>query len=335
MSFRTIALLLLCFGLLFGLFSWATGYNNKSGRESLIVFYNVENLFDTLDDPHKSDNDFLPYSTLKWDTKKYRNKQQHLAKVIAGFDKEGLVLLGLAEVENKQVVEELIRMPELVNKHYRCVHEESKDPRGIDVALIHSPSFKPLFHKVLRPCEQQDCLESRDVLVVKGLLAKDTVWVYVNHWPSRRAGTKESNHKRMILSAIVKHSIDSVLINSPFSKIVVMGDFNDSPSDESLLNLTKEKLLFNPFASLPTNESGSIKYKKDWLIFDQILLSANWKQDKKNSSVRYMPNTAAVYHPAFLHYKELLRNGPFRSYKGKNYFGGYSDHFPVFLEYTY
>lgn len=334
MSFRTIVVLLLSAGLLLGLFSWATG-PKKSNKVHTIAFYNVENLFDTLDDPHKSDNDFLPYSSLKWDTQKYKNKQHRLAKVISNFDKEGLTLLGLAEVENKQVVEELLRTPELRNKHYRCILEESNDPRGIDVALIHSSNFKPIFHKVLRPCKAQDCLESRDVLVVKGILAGDTVWVYVNHWPSRRAGTKESNDKRMLLSSVLKHSVDSVLKKSPYSKIVIMGDFNDTPSDPSILHLTKEKLLFNPFASLSTSESGSIKYKKDWMIFDQILLSANWKQDKKSSGLMYESNTAAVYHPAFLHYKEMFRNGPFRSYQGKTYYGGYSDHFPVYLEYAY
>ncbi len=334
MSFRTILLLLLAGALLLGLFSWATGHKELK-KAGVIAFYNVENLFDTIDDPHKSDNDFLPSSSLKWNAEKYKNKQHHLAKVIAELDKKGLILLGLSEVENKQVVEELLKTPQLLNKQYHCIHEESNDPRGIDVALIHSSNFKPLFHKVLRPCKDQDCLESRDVLVVKGLLAGDTVWVYINHWPSRRAGTQESNDKRLLLSAVLKHSVDSVLIHSPFSKIILMGDFNDTPSDESILNLTKEKTIFNPFASLPTDEAGSIKYKKDWLIFDQILLSSNWKQSKKSSSMIYQSNTAAVYHPAFLHYKELLRNGPFRSYQGKMYYGGYSDHFPVYLEYTY
>lgn len=320
-------------GLLLGLFSWATGYK-ESKKTGVIVFYNVENLFDTLDDPHKSDNDFLPYSSLKWNTEKYKNKQHHLAKVIADFDKEGLTLLGLAEIENKEVVEELLRTSELLNKHYRCIQEESKDPRGIDVALVYSPKFKPLFHKILRPCKEQDCLESRDVLAVKGLLTGDTVWVYVNHWPSRRTGTEESKDKRMLLSAVLKHSVDSVLSHSPSSKIIIMGDFNDTPSDASILNLTKEKKIFNPFASLSTAEVGSTKYKKDWQIYDQILLSDNWKQDKKNSNAVYKSNSAAVYHPAFLHYKEVLHNGPFRSYQGKKYYGGYSDHFPVYLEYN-
>jgi hypothetical protein len=334
MSFRTIVLLLLAGGLLLGLFSWATGYK-ESKKSGVIAFYNVENLFDTIDDPHKSDNDFLPSSSLKWNSEKYKNKQHRLAAVIAHFDKEGLTLLGLAEVENKQVVEELLRTPELINKQYQCIHEESKDPRGIDVALVHSQNFKPLFHKILRPCKEQECLESRDVLAVKGLLKGDTVWVYINHWPSRRMGTEKSNDKRMLLSNVLKHSVDSVLTSSPSSKIVIMGDFNDTPSDESILNLTKGKLLFNPFASLSADGGGSIKYKKDWLIYDQILLSANWKPEKKNSSVTYQSNTAAVYHPAFLHYKETLHNGPFRSYQGKTYYGGYSDHFPVYLEYAY
>jgi predicted extracellular nuclease len=334
MSFRTILLLMLSAGLALALFSWSTG-DKEANKKGVIAFYNVENLFDTLDDPHKSDNEFLPASTLKWNTDKYKSKQQHLAEVVAAFDKEGLALLGLAEVENKEVLEDLLKTPALINKHYRFIHQESRDPRGIDVALIYSPSFKPFFYKVLRPCKDQDCLESRDVLAVKGLLLGDTVWVYVNHWPSRRAGVEASNNKRMLLSSILKHSIDSVSNNSPTSKIVVMGDFNDTPVDASVQNLTKDNKLFNPFDALQTGFVGSIKFKKAWFIYDQILLSANWKQHKKNSSMMYESNTAAIYHPAFLHYKQMLHNGPFRSFQGKKYYGGYSDHFPVFLQYTH
>lgn len=334
MSFRTILFLLILSGLVFGLFSWATGHKD-SRKTGVIAFYNVENLFDTQDDPHKSDNEFLPSSPLKWDETKYKNKQHHLAEVIRRFDQEGLTILGLAEIENKQVVEELLQTPELKDKHYRFIQEESKDPRGIDVAFVYAPAFKPLFHKILRPCKAQDCLESRDILAVKGLLFNDTVWVYINHWPSRRAGVEESNEKRMILSAVLKHSIDSVIMNSPSSRIVIMGDFNDTPADASLQNITKAGKIFNPFEALTAHDVGSIKFKKEWLIYDQILLSSNWKQDKKNSSVTYKSNTAAVYHPAFLHYKEQFSNGPFRSYKGKTYYGGYSDHFPVYLEYNY
>ncbi len=333
MSFRTILLLMLSSGFVLTLFTWSTGHK-ESKKASLIAFYNVENLFDTLDDPHKSDNDFLPASALKWNSEKYKNKQLHLAQVIADLDKDGLTILGLAEVENKQVVEELLKTSTLSSKRYHCIQEESKDPRGIDVALVYSPAFKPLFHKTLRPCKEQNCLESRDILAVKGLLKEDTVWVFVNHWPSRRAGTEESKDKRMLLSFVLKQAIDSVVKSSPSSKIIVMGDFNDTPTDASILNLIKNKLLFNPFENLSTSKVGSIKYKKDWLIYDQILLSANWTQDKKNNSLRYTASSAAVYHPAFLHYKELFSNGPFRSYQGKKYFGGYSDHFPVYLEYN-
>jgi exonuclease III len=335
MSFRTIPLLMLCTALLIGLFSCATGYNESHHTGvGTIAFYNVENLFDTVDDPHTKDEDFTPTSSLQWDGAKYQEKQEHLAQVIANFDKEGLAIMGLAEIEHKQVVEELLQTAALAGKGYRCIAEESNDPRGIDVALIYSQAFTVLSHHVLRPCKDQDCLESRDVLAVQGILMKDTVWVYVNHWPSRRAGTEESNAKRLILSAVLKHSVDSVLTNSPASKIIIMGDFNDTPADASIANLMKGESLFNPFTSLSTEEVGSIKFKKDWLIFDQIILSNNWQQDKKSSSVSYKSNTAAVYHPAFLHYKELLRNGPFRSYNGEKYGGGYSDHFPVYLHYN-
>jgi predicted extracellular nuclease len=256
MSFRTILLLLVSVGLLFGFFAWATG-DKKSSKSGLIAFYNVENLFDTIDDPHKADNDFLPGAVSNWNSERYRNKQRHIAQVVTALDEEGLVLLGLAEIENSTVVEELLQSPQLAAKHYHYVHEESKDPRGIDVALVYNSTFRPLFHKVLKPCKDHECLESRDILAVKGILKTDTVWVFVNHWPSRRSGVEASQGKRMLLSTVLKQAVDSVLIASPYSKIIIMGDFNDTPYDPSIQFLLKNKSVFNPFEAVKT---GSIKY---------------------------------------------------------------------------
>jgi endonuclease/exonuclease/phosphatase family metal-dependent hydrolase len=334
MSFRTILLLLGLCGLLLGFYTWATGHKELR-KTGIVAFYNVENLFDTLDDPHKSDNEFLPSSALKWNGERYANKQKHLAQVLTALEEEGMVMIGLAEVEHKQVVTDLLNNSSLSGKHYGCIHEESKDPRGIDVALIHSPLFKPLYHKLINPCEEKECLETRGILAVKGLLQGDTVWVFVNHWPSRRTGVESSQEKRLLLSRVLRHAVDSVMLKSPSSKIIVMGDFNDTPQDLSIRSLLKDSPLFDPFDAMKTVEVGSLKYKKDWFVYDQIILSLNWKQDKKGSKLLYQVNSAEVYHPLYLHYKEDAKNGPFRSYKGKTYYGGYSDHFPVCIGYTY
>jgi hypothetical protein len=330
MSFRTISLSFLLLAAVFFLFS-ACFSHSVVKKGSVVAFYNMENLFDTVDDPHTSDEEFLPTSKLQWDQQKYTQKLDRLSEVIEALDKESLALLGVAELENKRVLDDLLHTPRLSNKGFDYVHEDSDDPRGIDVALVYQKKkFTVLFHKVLKPCRDHDCLKSRDILAVKGLMQKDTVWVMVNHWPSRREGQEASDPKRLLVAQVLKHTIDSVLKSSPSSKVIVMGDLNDLPTDAAPQSLTKDRSLFNPFAVESLMQTGSIQYKKEWLLYDQVLLSSNWKNVSKGR-ISYQDQSAAVFHPDYLHYKNSQKNGPYRSYRGQTYFGGYSDHFPVYI----
>lgn len=327
MSFRTILLSILLLISVFFVFS-AFFLHSEEKKGMLVAFYNVENLFDTLDDPHTSDNDFLPSSRLKWDQVKYRQKLERLSQVVKALDQEGLLLLGVAEIENKRVLDALVQSSD---QGLAYVHEDSKDPRGIDVALFYKKKlFKVLFYKILPPCQAGECLQSRDILAVKGVLHKDTVWVFVNHWPSRRSGQEQSEQKRLLMAKVLKHTVDSVLHNSPSSKVIVMGDFNDLPTDLSLRKLMKDQTLLNVFEEEALMRAGSIKYKKEWLLYDQILLSSHW-MNKSKGHLRYEDRSASIFHPDYLYYKGSQKNGPYRTYRGAIYYGGYSDHFPVYI----
>jgi predicted extracellular nuclease len=334
MSFRTILVSLVLLSAVILVFSGFYNFNEQVHSQT-VAFYNVENLFDTVDDPHKSDNDYLPASKLQWTQERYNHKLERIAEVVSILDKDGLALLGLAEVENQYVLKNLVHVLNKGKIHFDFILEEGNDPRGIDVALLYNRNvFKPIFHKVLKPCWNGECIESRDILAVKGIWNADTVWVFVNHWPSRRSGQEKSEHKRMLLSRILKHTVDSVSLASPMSKLIIMGDFNDLPTDLSIKNLTKNSRLENVFDTGKLKEEGSLKYKNSWMLFDQILLSKNFisKSVQKNN---YQEGSAQIFNPLFLHYKKEIKNGPYRTYRGHTYYGGYSDHFPVYLKINY
>ncbi|HEY8399998.1 MAG TPA: hypothetical protein VIK89_01980 [Cytophagaceae bacterium] len=303
----------------------------------LIAFYNVENLFDTEDDPGTNDNAYLPQSRLQWTDSKYRKKLEGIAKVIDVLDPE---VAGLCEVENAKVLKALINHPALKNKSYGFVHQESEDVRGIDVGFIYKKQiFKPLFYQsysVNRSFENINIV-SRDILLVKGLQLGDTIHYLVNHWPSRRSGgAKKSEIKRIAHAMLAREIVDSILSTDPKARILLLGDFNDEPWDESLsiMLLAKRKPdkvdeneLINPFFELPGN-IGSHKYNKKWYKYDQIIISESLEKN-------YVKKSASVFHPIWLHYNNNFQNGPFRTYNGNKYQGGYSDHFPVFIELAY
>lgn len=299
-----------------------------------IGFYNAENLFDTEDDKHINDNDFLPEGKLKWTDVRYKQKLEHTYSVIQSLNEtQSLALLGLAEVENKQVLEDLLH----TDSTFEIVHFNSSDTRGIDVALLYNPQFFTPLTTYLSNDKKTDVF-LREVLVVKGVLWKDTVHILVNHWPSRREGERESEHKRLAAAILNVRLMDSILAINPDATIFVMGDFNDQPSNKSVEMLTMQPVLkskqkdsvaamMNPFKALQQDGEGTCKYKKDWLLFDQIVIS-NSVMDKRG--VQFV--TAEIYDPIWLYYKQDLNSGPFRTYVGNKYVGGYSDHFPVYIE---
>ncbi|NCA29410.1 MAG: endonuclease/exonuclease/phosphatase [Chitinophagia bacterium] len=264
----------------------------KLPAQSIIVgFYNCENFYDTTDQLKVIDEDFTPNSQKNYNSKAYAIKSNHLAKVIYGMGKmdnsNGIAIIGLVEIENKWVLEKLIAEPILQKYHYRYLHFDSKDQRGVDVALIYNPSyFEPYQYKPysLTDAEHFNDYATRDILYVKGRLDEEWVHILVNHWPSRRGGSFLSNSKRIWAANICKKIMDSVAIIDPQAKFIVMGDFNDNPNNASIKSLE----LLNPFFTLFKNGYGSIAFRDSWSLFDQILLSRHWSQ-YNNSLTNYKP----------------------------------------------
>ena len=317
------------------------GFSQK-GNQCSVAFYNIENLYDTINDPAVDDEEFLPEGKNKWNGEKFEKKIRNLARVIDSLGGgDGPSVLGFSEVENKYVLEVLIANKKLAKKDYGIVHENSIDKRGIDVALIYKKSdFTPLFHKMARiTLENDPDFITRDILIVKGLLFKKPVYFFINHWPSRRGGEEESRQKRIAAAKVARNSVDTILKADPKANIILMGDFNDEPTDVSIKDYllaadsmeSKDATLFNVLAPLAKAGDGSHSYKAQWGMLDQIIVSKNLLS--KKSKLQYEENSAAVYRPVWMHDKYSKHAGaPYRTYNGPKFIGGYSDHFPVFIK---
>lgn len=311
---------------------------------ALVGFYNLENLFDTLDTPDVNDSEFTPQSAKRWNTERYQAKLNNMAGVLGqiGTDvhPDGLSVVGISEIENRQVVEDLVNTPPLKDRGYEIVHYDSPDKRGIDVGLIYQPKYFKVFnHKsYLLSIEGRDDFFSRDQLVVSGVLDGDTVHVLVSHWPSRRGGEKRSRPLRMEAAKLGRHIVDSLLAENPQAKILYMGDLNDDPVDPSVKRVMRSESrkedavngrMFNPMAELYAKGIGSLAYRDIWNLFDQILVSPGLA-NAKDDGFRYFG--ARVFNEPFLRQKEGNFAGyPFRTFVGDNFMGGYSDHFPVYV----
>ena len=298
-----------------------------------LVFYNVENLFDTIDDPVTNDNEFLPNATKHWSTRKYKRKLKNIASVIHRVHSDTThipLLVGLAEVESRSVLQDLINQDELRDYNFDYVHFDSRDARGIDVSLLFN---KSLFEIVLSKTfpidiQQNDLSEpTRDILYVKGVFHNNPIHVLVNHWPSRREGVKETAYKRLHLSQKLTFIIEKIYEEYAEAFVVVMGDFNDNPKNDSLQNLVCNNNLFNPFTKLWSWDSGTLIHKRKWYLFDQILLSKNFKT---GHFLKF--SSAAIFNPSFIQVqKGKFKGAPKRSYAGDKHLAGYSDHFPVYV----
>ena len=298
-----------------------------------IVFYNVENLFDTIDDPITNDNEFLPNAKKHWSTRKYKRKLKNIASVIHRIHSDTNqipFIVGLAEVENKKVLQDLINQDDLKGYNFDYVHFDSRDARGIDVSLLFN---KTLFEVVLSKTfpidvHKNDLSEpTRDILYVKGVLLNNPIHILINHWPSRREGVKETASKRLQLSQKATSIIKTIYEEDSKAFIVVMGDFNDNPKNDSLQYLVSNNNLFNPFTKLWSWNRGTLIHKRKWYLFDQILLSKNFKT---SNFLKF--SSAAIFNPSFIQVqKGKFKGAPKRSYAGDKHLAGYSDHFPVYV----
>lgn len=323
--------------------------NSQSKRQfkvHTIAFYNVENLFDTINDPNKFD-EASPIMELKSGreevyVKKVQNMAYAISKIGADISKNTPVVIGLSEVENRSVIEDLANDPALVSKNYGIIHYESPDERGIDVALMFQKSlFKPLnsksFELKLRDSDG-DRDYTRDQLLVSGYLDGDLMHIIVNHWPSRSGGEARSRSKREEAAALNRRIIDSLQSDDPYAKIFTMGDLNDNPNNSSLKKVLKAKGdknrigfkgLYNPMEGFFKKGLGSNAYRDSWSLFDQIIISQPLLEDDY-SSYRFFK--AGIFNAQFLITKKGQFKGyPFRSFSWGGFTNGYSDHFPVYV----
>ncbi|TXD47699.1 endonuclease/exonuclease/phosphatase family protein [Polaribacter sp. IC073] len=301
-----------------------------------IGFYNVENLFDTIDDPKTFDDDYTTDGKRKWTDKRYRIKVKKLSSVISKLglnrSKYPPAIVGLVEVENAKVVSDLVNSSNLKKHHYGFVHHDSPDERGIDVALLYNKQFFELLtsetFSVFLNNDEGERDYTRDILKVSGNLRGELVHVLVNHWPSRREGVAESDPKRMIAAETARTIITQIKDTHFDAKIIVMGDFNDDPTSDSVKTLVSDDFT-NPMESILNPEKrGSLTYNGKWNLFDQILFSKNFSEKKEGKL--YFKH-AEVFNKEWLKiFKGKLKGSPFRTYIGPWYQGGFSDHFPVY-----
>jgi len=319
----------------------------KKYQVAIIGFYNLENFYDTINDPSKNDEEFLPNGSYHYTSEVYKDKVSHLSDVISliGTDvtADGLALMGCAEIENDTVLNDLIYTPKLESRHYKFVHYNSPDIRGVDVGLIYNPKyFTPKYSMPLFvPLFESDGVTpryTRDVLYVEGQLLGEPVFIFVNHWPSRRGGEEASAPYRAIAAGVCNHKIDSIIKINPDAKIILMGDLNDDPVSPSMTKVigakgdmrdVKRGEIYNPWMNYNRNGIGTLAYNDAWNLFDQIVISSAWLN--KNQKGLFYKEADIFKKPWMIQTDGKYKGYPKRTYDFNKYMGGYSDHFPPYL----
>ena len=319
--------------------------NNQGVR---VMFYNTENLFYPEDDSTKRDDDFTVEGMKRWSYYRYQQKLNNIYKVImavGGWEPPSII--GFCELEHKKVLEDLINKTPLLKWGYEIVHEESPDRRGIDVGLIYRPDkFKYVAHEAIQVDFPFDAsAKTRDVLHVQGqILGKDTLSVFVNHWPSRYGGQAVSEPRRIYVASLLRSKIDSMQLKDANSKVIVMGDMNDYADNESLLLTLKAKSdlnnlesgdLYNYMHALSKNwQMGSHKYQGHWGTLDHMIVSASLLKENRKNHIKASSTGGQIFSARFLMEEDSRYLGlqPFRTYAGPRYIGGFSDHLPIYLD---
>ena len=317
------------------------GTEVSKSKSLSIAFYNVENLFDTIDDPNISDEKYTPESEFNWNLEKYSHKLNQLSKVISSIDTlNGFpAIIGLCEVENLNTVKDLVANSLLKKANYKIIHKDSPDERGIDVTMLYQREYyTPLENSFIYVNLPDSGNTTRDILYSKGILAgTDTVHIFFNHWVSRWGGQEKTEPLRIFIAKMLKHTTDSIMQQNPNALIIMAGDLNDNPTDKSVIDFLAahkpEKSvnngeLYNLALSKYENGEGSIYYK-GWSMFDQIIVSSPLLN--KENKVHLTANSQNV-----VKYDWMLftpKNGEARPNRtaAKNYYGGFSDHLPVMI----
>ncbi len=324
----------------------AIAQNKKAYKVITIAFYNLENLFDYEDDPLTFDDDRTPNGKDRWTKEIYTAKLKNMAKVISeiGHDITGTTpaLIGVCEIENRRVLDDLLNQKTLSDKNYGIVQFDSPDRRGIDVALLYQKDlFVPTNYKAVPLYIYNDNTHrifTRDQLIVSGVLDGEKIHVIVNHWPSRRGGEAYSRPKRIKAAKLNRQIIDSLHSKDPYAKIITMGDLNDDPTSPSVKDIlgakkdrdkVKLKELYNPMEDMHKKGLGTLAWRDSWNLFDQIIISAELLK-KEYSGYRFYK--AGIYNKAYLtNLHGRYKGYPYRSHTDGNFTGGYSDHFPVYI----
>lgn len=296
-----------------------------------IAFYNLENLFDPEDGEHTLDKNFTPKGIYRWNRAKYTQKIDNLGKVISKIgpyhSDAPPVILGVCEVENQTCLEDLINCDALRKYNYSFVHFESNDRRGLDTAFLYRKEHFILSGSETFSLEVQGRLgmePTRDILCVQGDLFGERLHILINHWPSRLQGSRSTRNKRREVARELDKVVGSIYLKDPNSKILILGDFNDEPKDYSLRNDFSHSF-FNAFDQNDTGP-GTARFKNKWVFFDQILLDQNLLHDKR---LNYL--SAGIYcPPCLIETKGRHKGSPKRSFRGRRFQNGYSDHFPVY-----
>ncbi|MFD0993836.1 endonuclease/exonuclease/phosphatase family protein [Tenacibaculum geojense] len=314
-----------------------------------VAFYNLENLFDTINAVNSLD-EMSPILKMKGNKSEvYWDKIDKLSYVLSqiGSDKTKTspAIIGVAEVENDSVLTDLINSNHLKNKKYDFIHFNSPDKRGIDVALLYQKKyFKPIHYQKFNPNIYQNNYKiyTRDILWVAGYLDNELVNIIVNHWPSRRGGEATSSHLRQKAAYKVNQIISSIKSNDANAKIIIMGDFNDDPTNDSFKKVLRAKAkksglkpddIYNPFEGMFKKGMNTLGHRDQINLFDQILTSSSLVNTNKNDNYsNFKIYKAGIFNKQFLiQQKGKFKGYPFRSFNWNSYTGGYSDHFPVYI----
>ena len=315
-----------------------------------VVFYNMENFFDTLKDPQTFDEEFTPEGPKKWNTAKYTKKLGNIERVlfdIAAIDKNYPAVIGVSEIANRAVLEDIVATKKLAPANYRIVHYDSPDARGVDVAFLYRPDIFKLEGSApirLHVPSLPD-FRTRDIVTMWGTIDDEPFYFMVIHWPSRLGGKDASEFKRVAAGEQMRHIADSVLALNPATKIVAMGDFNDDPTDPSIAVAmgAKGKVkelepgdFFAPYAAMLRAGLGTLAYGDAWNIFDNIIVTENLVSgDPGELRILQAPNSkfyGNIFKRNYMIQKEGQFKGyPLRTFVGNNFQGGFSDHFPVYI----
>lgn len=324
-----------------------TGFAQKP---HMVVFYNLENLFDTINDPDKWDDEFLPDGDKKWNSVKYQKKLSNMERVlfdIAAINKNFPAVIGVSEIENRLVLEDLIAQPKLAHGNYRIVHYDSPDRRGVDCAFFYRPDVFKLegskAHKFDMPGMPN--FYTRDLVTMWGTIEGEPFFFLVSHWPSRLGGKEASDPKREAAARQCRRIADSVRMANPNTKVVIMGDLNDDATDKSVTEVLGAKGnikklvagdLYNPYIDILKAGYGTLAYRDSWNLFDNIIVSENLATGSTGELKLQRGEGTKFYGNIFRRSYMIQREGqykgyPLRSFVGNNFQNGFADHFPVYI----